>query len=401
MVAASQETVTIMIRIVALGVFALPLMLGQSPVNAAEGKVAQSPVMIDSNRAASYAGVPTSAATPGLSPQASDRKVDKQHVRSSKSAIARKVVRGAVVAQTTSLSDFYIYDAVRTLRTDRDGDGHHSEFEVRFDADVLVGDAHVYAKLYLRRAGESDWFLYHETQDFHISGQTPDDEYYVITTLDDGYPADRYDVLIDLYQSGVRGIVATLGPLDSGALRDLPLEEAGLDVPFGIAGFGIGEVTTQLIGDADGDGHYSRFRITFDPDTDFGSRMVYARIWVRARGGEWLEEHATEDFPVRIADPSDAYVLDVEWRSGYPTAFYDFQIDLHDTATGLLAASAGSERLALAQVPLEDRSRDQYVSPPAPGSGGSTSSREGGGGALGLGSALGLLMLLGLRSRRL
>lgn len=41
MVAASQETVTIMIRVVPLGVFALPLMLGQSPVDAAEGKVAR------------------------------------------------------------------------------------------------------------------------------------------------------------------------------------------------------------------------------------------------------------------------------------------------------------------------------------------------------------------------
>ena len=386
-----------MIRIVALAVFASSLMPGQSPANAAEGKVAQSRVVIDSNRAASYAGAPTSAAAPL---QAGAKQAVTQHVRSSKSVVARKVARGAVIAQSTGLSDFYIYDAVSTLRSDRDGDGHHREFEIRFDADALNGGAYVYAKLYLRRAGESAWFLYHETEDFYVDGQTPDDAYYVITTLDDGYPADWYDVLIDLYESGVSGIVATLGPLNSGALSDLPLEEAGLDVPFGIAGFGIGKVSTQLIGDADGDGHYSRFRITFDPDTDMGSRLVYARIWVRARGGEWFEEHATEDFPVRIADPSDAYVLEVEWRSGYPTAFYDFQIDLYDTASGQLAASAGSERLALAQVPLEDRSRDQYVSAPAPGSGGNTSSREGGGGALGLGSVLGLLALMGLRSRR-
>lgn len=388
-----------MIRSVALGILASSWLLGP-PASAAEGKVAQPRVTIDSNRAASYNGAPASAVTSGLSPQVGDPKAARQHVRSGKSALSRKVTRGPVIAQSAGLSDFHIYDAVSTLRQDRDGDGHHSEFEIRFDADVLAGDARVYAKLYLRRAGESDWFLYHETEDFTISGQVPDDEYYVITALDDGYPADRYDVLIDLYESGVSGIVATLGPQDSGALSDLPLEEAGLDVPFGIAGFYLDEVSTQLLGDADGDGHYSRFRITFDPDTDLGSRLVYARIWVRPRGGEWFEEHATEDFPVRIADPSDAYVLDVEWRSGYPTAFYDFQIDLYDTATGQLAASAGSERLALAQVPLEDQSRDQYVSPPAPGSGGSTSSREGGGGALGLGSALGLLTLLGLRSRR-
>ena len=187
-------------------------------------------------------------------------------------------------------SDFYIYGATSTLRSDRDRDGYHAEFRVRFDADVIVGDAYVYARLYLRRAGESEWFLYHETDDFYINGQSPADEYFVTTTLDNGYPTGEYDVLIDLYESGVSGIVATIGPQDSGALSFLPLEEVGLDTPFGIVGYSIRDVSTELISDRDRDGHYSRFRITFDPDADFDNRVVYARIWVRARGGEWIEE---------------------------------------------------------------------------------------------------------------
>lgn len=389
-----------MIRIVALGAIALSLMF-ELPANAAEGKVAQrSSTTIDAQRDSSYIGGSMPADTLAAPRQPDAKSRARLHVSAGKTLPARKIARAAAVMQSADLSNFYIYDAFSTLRLDRDDDGYHSEFEVRFDADSLVGGTYVYARLYLRRAGESEWFLYHETGDFRIDGQTPDDQYYVITTLDAGYPSDGYDVLIDLYESGRSGIVATFGPLDSAALSNLPLEEAGLDLPFGIAGYSIRDVSTELILDADGDGHYSRFRIAFDPDADFDSRLVYARVWARPRGGAWIEEHVTADFPVQTGGQADVYVLDVEWRSGYPTAYYDFQIDLHDAATDLLVASAGSERLALAQVPLEDRSRDQYVGPPAPGSGGSNSSREGGGGAWGLLPAIGLLLLLGWRRLR-
>ena len=57
------------------------------------------------------------------------------------------------------------------IGVDRDDDGFHHEFRVRFDADVVSGDAIVYARLYLRRAGDRDWLLYRETDDFRISGQ--------------------------------------------------------------------------------------------------------------------------------------------------------------------------------------------------------------------------------------
>jgi hypothetical protein len=36
----------------------------------------------------------------------------------------------------------------------------------------VSGDALVFARLYLRRAGDRDWLLYHETDDFQISGAT-------------------------------------------------------------------------------------------------------------------------------------------------------------------------------------------------------------------------------------
>lgn len=279
-------------------------------------------------------------------------------------------------------SQFYIFDAASRLLRDRDGDAYHSEFRIRFDADSSVGDALVYARLYLRRAGEIDWWLYHETDEFWIFGQSGDDDYFVTTVLEDGFPTSEYDVLVDLYEVGFSDIVATIGPAGTSALSLLPLEEAGLDVPLELPGYGIGQVVTQLLIDEDGDGHYSRFRITFDPDSDAGTNLLYARVWIRPRGGEWLEEHASGDFPVYATGAGDAYELTVDWISGYPTTFYDVQIDLYESASDLLVASAGSERPALALLPLEDQSRDVRPNLPAPGGGGSSISREGGGGGL-------------------
>jgi|GEM_PF-3330391 hypothetical protein len=366
---------------------------------AAEGKVSEATAVPEPTRSASYSRSPVDPEQ-ALAGSATTAKQAKRHAFAKASASAQKPARGAVT-KSARADLFYIYDARSTLRRDRDGDGYHSEFRIRFDADVRVGSALVYARLYLRRLGERDWFLYHETDDFWIYGQSGSDEYFVTTTLDAGFPTAEYDVLIDLYEVGVPGIVATLGPLDTGELGFLPLEEVGLDVPIEMPGFSIGEVYTDLIVDEDRDGFYSRFRITFDPDADFENRWAYARIWVRPRGGDWIEEFVSEDWLVETSGTRDAYVLDIEWISGYPTSYYDVQIDLFDSATDALIASAGSERPELAQLPLEDRSRDRAPSAPTPGGGGASHSREGGGGAFGFWAVIGLAGLAAVRARRL
>ena len=197
-----------------------------------------------------------------------------------------------------------------------------------------------------------------------------DDDYFVTTALDDGWPTGDYDVLIDLYESGFSGIVATIGPFDSDALALLPLEETGLDLPIELPGYSIRDVTTTLLIDDDGDGHYSKFRIDFDPDADFDGTFVYAEVWVRPQGGEWIQEHVSDDFLVDASGDADVYSLTADWISGYPTAFYDVQIDLRDADTGALVASAGSERPELSRIPLEDQARDTRVNPPPPNGGG-------------------------------
>src|SRR5690606_34068630 len=132
-------------------------------------------------------------------------------------------------------------------------------------------------------------------------------------------------------------------------------------------GYAIHDVRTTLLIDSDRDGHYSKFRVEFDPDADFESGYLYASIWIRPQGGEWFEEHVSEDFLVDASGDADRYSLTADWISGYPTSDYDIQIDLYESASGLLAASAGSERPELARVPLEDQANDGYANPPVIG----------------------------------
>src|SRR5690606_487509 len=122
--------------------------------------------------------------------------------------------RAVAEAKSSRSGYFRIYDARSQLRRDRDKDGYHSEFRIEFDADSLIGDALVYARLYMRRVGETDWQLYHTTDDFWIYGESGNDDYHVTTTLDDGFATGEYDILIDLYEVGFSGIVATIDASD-------------------------------------------------------------------------------------------------------------------------------------------------------------------------------------------
>ncbi|PKH03297.1 hypothetical protein CXF72_07425 [Psychromonas sp. MB-3u-54] len=128
---------------------------------------------------------------------------------------------------------FTIYNAFTTLQDDFDFDGYYRTFSLVFDADVYSYDGYdssaaVYAQLYLSKNG-GPWINYYRTDDFIIHSDSDQDEYEVITSLASGYNADNYDLLIDLYQVGYDGIVATYSSNDNPALYALPLESGDYD----------------------------------------------------------------------------------------------------------------------------------------------------------------------------
>lgn len=131
-------------------------------------------------------------------------------------------------------NEFSFFDVGSFLFDDLDYDGFYHSFSVSFDADVYnpngAAVADVYAELYLSRNG-GPWEHYYSTDIFTLYGSTTEDRFEVLTSLEQGYGTDHYDVLIDLYEVGYSDIVATISSFDSNSLYALPLESYDYDDP--------------------------------------------------------------------------------------------------------------------------------------------------------------------------
>ncbi len=146
---------------------------------------------------------------------------------------AQKIANKAAAKNQRSRSsrsyyyDFAIYSGASKLLDDDDGDGYYNTFGILFDADILSSDpaqeASVYAEVYLSQDG-GPWLHLYTTEPFLIYADSAEDEYEVVTQLAENYFPDHYNVLIDLYESGYDGIVATYSSDDSDSLYALPLE---------------------------------------------------------------------------------------------------------------------------------------------------------------------------------
>lgn len=147
----------------------------------------------------------------------------------------QKITRTNLLTQPEGRSyapEFTIYNAFTTLQDDFDRDGYYQTVSVVFDADMYCYDGNdigkVYARLYLSEDG-GPWIHYFTTNNFIIHSDSGQDKYEVITTFIEGYHPGHYDILIDLYQVGYAGIVASYSSNDSQALYALPLESADYD----------------------------------------------------------------------------------------------------------------------------------------------------------------------------
>ena len=127
-----------------------------------------------------------------------------------------------------SAGDSWIYDATTDLFTDRDGDGYFTFLRVRLDADTIFTRTWVYAEIYVSADGVA-WEHLYSTQDFEITGTSPDDDYEVETELVSGYSTGQYDVLIELYDADTLELLDEYGPNESPEFELLPLEDSGRD----------------------------------------------------------------------------------------------------------------------------------------------------------------------------
>lgn len=119
---------------------------------------------------------------------------------------------------------FSILNARVALIQDSDYDGYYHLFKVTFDANVDVGSAIVFARMYIRYEG-GPWNYYSTTKTFEIVGYNSYDERTVETIFYRDYPPGSYDIRIDLYEVGVNtGPVVLYGPYEDYDLSNLLLE---------------------------------------------------------------------------------------------------------------------------------------------------------------------------------
>ncbi len=167
------------------------------------------------------------AGTESITGNASAPALERTGPRLGKASSAKNAARLASANQ-----DFWIFDAYADVFFDEDLDGYYTRLEVEFDADTVYSSADVYAVLFLSLEG-GPWNELTTTAIFEINGATGDDVYFVDTDLISGYPTGSYDVLIELYDAFDGAFVASIGPEDTTALFDLPLEDQIADQPGG------------------------------------------------------------------------------------------------------------------------------------------------------------------------
>ncbi len=127
----------------------------------------------------------------------------------------------------------------------------------------------------------------------------------------------------------------------------------------------IHDATATPFADEDQDGYFHYLRVRFDPDSVFGLRYVYAKIYLSADGNAWEHLYTTHDFAVYGTSDDDDYEVETELVSGYSTGLYDVLIELWDSDDEVLVDEFGpTESSALSVLPLEDSVRDGVEPPP-------------------------------------
>ncbi|TQV71377.1 hypothetical protein FLL45_19670 [Aliikangiella marina] len=267
-----------------------------------------------------------------------------------------KKQRPLALEQSKNAYAYSIYDAWTTLEFDYDGDGYFSEFTVTFDVDNSGGYSDIYAEMYLSRDG-GPWIHLNTTEVFTIYGNDSD-AYSVTTLLNYDFPTGYYDLVIDVYEAGYTGIVATAGPADFYGLQSLPLEDDEHELSSNDTQ--ISYVASTIADDFDRDGFFTALTLEYDIDTLDAGRLVYSEVDLTNVDTFERVTLATEDYFVG----NQTEFLDLILETGYQAGWYDIEIRVVDSVTGEVIANAAQEFAGLIQLPLESINYDNFVDNP-------------------------------------
>lgn len=133
-------------------------------------------------------------------------------------------------AATQVNQEYWVYDAYVSLHTDSDYDSYYHHFSVDFDVDTIYEHSDVYARLYL---GVNEEFReYHTTADFHIDGDSTDDQLTVETELLSGFYPDDYEILIEIYDAFTHELLAVADGYSDADLYLVSIESQNNEVIY-------------------------------------------------------------------------------------------------------------------------------------------------------------------------
>ncbi|NND59335.1 MAG: hypothetical protein HKN49_03625 [Gammaproteobacteria bacterium] len=145
-----------------------------------------------------------------------------------KTDVAQTGKQSTQPAQTTYCCSHYIYDGYAELYDDLDYDGFYTYLRINIDIDTDHYESDIYIKAFLRN-GVGAWNRIYTSNTFTIYGSSAFDDYEIETELVSGFPADYYELLVEVYDAYSGELLVEYGAIENASFSGLPLEDVNRD----------------------------------------------------------------------------------------------------------------------------------------------------------------------------
>lgn len=292
----------------------------------------------------------------------------------------------AQVSARFHTSPVWIHDTWLDYITDVDGDGFYHHFRFGFDADTDYAAQPIYAELYLID-GVNEVLLF-ESNTFWLEVDSGNDAYEISTSLNAGYPAQTYDLVLRIYDADTHELLTELTYLDDNNLANLFLEGADSDTDFYSAPY-IYHFTSQITQDADSDGFYTNLNMTIDVDAPHITTPILLGVEIYDPQSGWISVYLSNEWLITGTDKNDTHNINISLENGLSENNYEVRLTVYEsTSRAIVTSETISQRLPLESLDYDVVHTQQYSSSTSVG--GTVS-----GGGIGF-LALPILLVMGL-----
>jgi hypothetical protein len=294
--------------------------------------------------------------------------------------------------------EVWFYSVSIDMFDDPNNNGYFNHIVVDFDVDTEFDHIDVYAVLSLTDPNGITT-SYYTTDDFGLNGESTSDTHQVDTVLTSNWMAEGYDLSIDIYDSYTHDLVASVDKYDAPQMGYLTLESLDYEY-YDEQYLSVFSSSLWLDNDSDGDGYYHKFNIDLDVDVSYGSREVYAELYISTDQYSWVPLFTSDHFVISNDDASDQRHWEFNLLSGHPPGHYYIKTMIIDANSHYnLLEILSEDYAAFYAIPLEDLSFEVSSIPTTPNDTTRTTDSHESGGNMGGPVLLLVMMVFGLTRR--